>query len=159
MLSPGHSVQEVRVFRSVMPFHLPLRGPVDFLALRRLGGLLGVICLVGVGVDVAQCGFELERMRLAAQQRFGSAGGEAVDAWRNALGGWRGLGEDEQLRRINDYFNRRVRFADDNAVWSQADYWATPMETIAGGQVIARTSSLPSISPCVSLALPKTVCA
>jgi hypothetical protein len=129
------------------------------LALRRLGGLLGVICLVGVGVDVAQCGFELERMRLAAQQRFGSAGGEAVDAWRNALGGWRGLGEDEQLRRINDYFNRRVRFADDNAVWSQADYWATPMETIAGGQVIARTSSLPSISPCVSLALPKTVCA
>jgi len=133
MSSPGHSVQEVLVFRSVMPFHFPLRGLVDFLALRRLGGLLGVVCLVGLGVDVAQGGFELERMRLAAQQRFGSAGVEAVDAWRNALGGWRGLGEDEQLRRINDYFNRRVRFAEDNAVWSQADYWATPMETIARG--------------------------
>ena len=72
-------------------------------------------------------------MRLVAQQRFGAAGGEGVDAWRRALGTWRGLSEDEQLRRINEYFNRRIRFAEDSVVWSQPDYWATPLETIARG--------------------------
>ena len=41
--------------------------------------------------------------------------------------------EDEQLRRVNEYFNRRIRFAEDSAVWSQPDYWATPLETIARG--------------------------
>ena len=44
-----------------------------------------------------------------------------------------GLSEDEQLRRVNEYFNRRIRFAEDSAVWSQPDYWATPLETIARG--------------------------
>ncbi|MBL8458210.1 MAG: transglutaminase-like cysteine peptidase [Zoogloea sp.] len=72
-------------------------------------------------------------MRLVAQQRFGAAGGDGVDAWRKALGTWRGLSEDEQLRRINEYFNRRIRFAEDSVVWSQPDYWATPLETIARG--------------------------
>ncbi|MBL8452570.1 MAG: transglutaminase-like cysteine peptidase [Zoogloea sp.] len=72
-------------------------------------------------------------MRQVAQQRFGQAGSEAIDAWRSAVGGWRGLNEDEQLRRINEYFNRRIRFADDSVVWSQADYWATPLETMARG--------------------------
>jgi predicted transglutaminase-like cysteine proteinase len=86
-----------------------------------------------LSVGLALGGFEVERMRQVAQQRFGQTGGEAVDAWRSALGGWRGLNEEEQLRRINEYFNRRIRFADDSVVWSQADYWATPLETIARG--------------------------
>lgn len=86
-----------------------------------------------LSIGLALGGFEVERMRQVAQQRFGQAGSEAVDAWRSAVGGWRGLNEDEQLRRINEYFNRRIRFADDSVVWSQADYWATPLETMARG--------------------------
>jgi predicted transglutaminase-like cysteine proteinase len=86
-----------------------------------------------LSIGLALGGFEVERMRQVAQQRFGQAGSEAIDAWRSAVGGWRGLNEDEQLRRINEYFNRRIRFADDSVVWSQADYWATPLETMARG--------------------------
>ncbi len=92
---------------------------------------MGAACLLSIGLALG--GFEVERMRQVAQQRFGQAGGEAVEAWRTALGGWRSLNEEEQLRRINEYFNRRIRFADDSVVWSQADYWATPLETIARG--------------------------
>jgi len=86
-----------------------------------------------LSIGLALGGFEVERMRQVAQQRFGQAGSEAIDAWRSAVGGWSGLNEDEQLRRINEYFNRRIRFADDSVVWSQADYWATPLETMARG--------------------------
>ncbi len=92
---------------------------------------MGAVCMLSIGLALG--GFEVERMRQVAQQRFGQAGSEAVDAWRSAVGGWRGLNEDEQLRRINEYFNRRIRFADDSVVWSQADYWATPLETMARG--------------------------
>lgn len=41
---------------------------------------------------------------------------------------------DDKLRRVNEFFNRRIRFADDREIWGQVDYWATPMETLAKGQ-------------------------
>jgi predicted transglutaminase-like cysteine proteinase len=78
-------------------------------------------------------GFEIDRMRQLALQRYGAAAVEAVDGWRNALGGWRDLPEEEQLRRVNEFFNRRIRFADDIVVWAQPDYWATPLETLGRG--------------------------
>ncbi len=114
-----------------MPFTSPFPCPSVLAAIRRQGGVMGAVCMLSVGLALG--GFEVERMRQVAQQRFGQAGSEAIDAWRSAVGGWRGLNEDEQLRRINEYFNRRIRFADDSVVWSQADYWATPLETMARG--------------------------
>ena len=82
---------------------------------------------------VASGGFEIERMRRSAVQRFGVSAGEAVDGWRSALAGWRGLSEEDQLQRVNEFFNRRIRFADDQVVWNQSDYWATPLETLGRG--------------------------
>ena len=32
--------------------------------------------------------------------------------------------EAEKLRRANDFFNRRLIFDDDIAIWGQTDYWA-----------------------------------
>ena len=52
-------------------------------AICRLGAWVGVICIVGA--SGAQSGFELERMRLVAQQRFGAAGGDR-GAGRRAAG-------------------------------------------------------------------------
>jgi predicted transglutaminase-like cysteine proteinase len=40
----------------------------------------------------------------------------------------------ERLRRINSFFNRRIRFAQDIEVWGVVDYWATPLQTLAKGQ-------------------------
>ncbi|RIX41256.1 MAG: transglutaminase [Rhodocyclales bacterium GT-UBC] len=42
----------------------------------------------------------------------------------------RSKAEGEKLRRINDFFNRRISFEDDNIIWGQSDYWATPLETL-----------------------------
>lgn len=41
---------------------------------------------------------------------------------------------EDKLRRVNEFFNRRIRFADDQEVWGQGEYWATPMETLARGR-------------------------
>jgi len=39
----------------------------------------------------------------------------------------------QKLKRVNEFFNRRLQFGDDQQIWRQSDYWATPLETLAKG--------------------------
>lgn len=38
--------------------------------------------------------------------------------------------EREKLQAINNFFNRKLKYADDYSLWNQSDYWATPLESI-----------------------------
>lgn len=42
--------------------------------------------------------------------------------------------DKEKVRLVNDFFNRRVAFQEDMAVWGVEDYWASPLETLAKGR-------------------------
>lgn len=46
----------------------------------------------------------------------------------------RALPDDEKLKAVNQFFNRRIRFNADQAVWGMPDYWATPLEFIGRAQ-------------------------
>jgi predicted transglutaminase-like cysteine proteinase len=39
----------------------------------------------------------------------------------------------QKLKRVNEFFNRRLQFGEDQQIWLQSDYWATPLETLARG--------------------------
>ena len=43
------------------------------------------------------------------------------------------MAEPEQLKAVNRFFNRGIRFSDDPIVWRSKDYWATPLETFSKG--------------------------
>ena len=74
-------------------------------------------------------------------QRYGASAAEAVDAGARRMAGWREtFPRPGRLQRVNEFFNRRIRFADDPAV-GQPDYWATPLEVLARGAATARISS------------------
>ena len=90
--------------------------------------LLGIVALVH-GADA----FRLERVRQLAQQRYGARGGAVVGDWMNALSVFQGESEEQRLRDVNEYFNRRLRFVDDQTLWGQGDYWATPVEALIKG--------------------------
>ena len=90
--------------------------------------------IVSLGVGLATAGADIDRMLLLASQRYGDAGASAVTAWRNVLTQSAGLTEEVRLRRVNDFFNRRVRFDEDSTIWGQSDYWATPLETLGRAQ-------------------------
>jgi predicted transglutaminase-like cysteine proteinase len=95
-------------------------------AIRRLAAPMAVLLLVqAVPAD-------LERM-LASLQRHGGAATVFRD-WRQVIDDSRALGAQDRLRRINEFFNRKIQFADDSLVWGQPDYWATPIETLARGR-------------------------
>ena len=53
--------------------------------------------------------------------------------WRDLIASAATLSDDEKLKQANQFFNRTVVFVDDVAVWGQADYWATPFETMGRG--------------------------
>lgn len=102
--------------------------------LRAVSPHLRAWLIVLLGVGLATAGADIDRMLLLASQRYGDAGASAVTAWRNVLTQSAGLAEEVRLRRVNDFFNRRVRFDEDSTIWGQSDYWATPLETLGRAQ-------------------------
>ena len=67
-------------------------------------------------------------------QRGGDAAAQRFQSWRSlVLTG--GVGTDlERLTRVNEFFNKHIAFAEDSVVWGQADYWATPLESLGQGR-------------------------
>lgn len=88
----------------------------------------GVLLACLLGVAVADVG--IDRMLLLARQRYGDAGASAVAAWRDLVARAAVEPDEAKLRRVNEFFNRRVHSADDAAIWGKSDYWATPLETL-----------------------------
>ena len=58
---------------------------------------------------------------------------QRFDAWREMVLSNAAGTEADRLKRVNEFFNRNVHFGDDSAIWGQADYWATPLETLGRG--------------------------
>jgi len=53
--------------------------------------------------------------------------------WQKLLIEGRDLPISEKLKMVNHFFNRKIEFATDQAVWEQNDHWATPMELLSKG--------------------------
>ncbi len=84
-------------------------------------------------VSLAPRAWDAERM-LAAAQRLGVRAAAGVQALVPVLAATRALDEAERLPVVNQYFNRRILFRDDVEAWGQADYWASPLESLERGQ-------------------------
>lgn len=76
---------------------------------------------------------DLERMQGVVSQRFGAAGVSSFKDWQKLVQDNANQPATAKIRQVNDFFNRRVKFGDDQVVWGQSDYWATPVETIGRG--------------------------
>lgn len=76
--------------------------------------------------------WDADRMARAAQAA-GPLAVQGTQALRAVLDRVAALDEPARLDAVNQFFNRRILFRDDKDVWSQTDYWASPMETLARG--------------------------
>jgi len=82
---------------------------------------------------MAVLGLDLVRMR-STIDRSGKEGAQSrFSGWRELVGLLTTAPEAEKLRRVNDLFNRQMRWADDRTVWGQEEYWATTLESIGMG--------------------------
>lgn len=76
---------------------------------------------------------DLDKMSTLAQQRYGLNGAKTVQQWRNLIDQTKALPDAEKVKRINEFINQKIAFKDDQELWGQADYWATPLETLGRG--------------------------
>jgi len=91
--------------------------------------MLVALCL---GLNAAT-GLDLDRL-FSSLQALGGVESNFRD-WQRMMAGAQEMPDvTDKLRRVNEFFNRRIQFADDMEVWGQSDYWATPMETLAKGK-------------------------
>jgi len=76
--------------------------------------------------------WDAERMLAAAQKASPRALANAR-ALQTALMAAADLDDEGRLQAVNQFFNRRVQFADDTVVWGQLDHWASPIEMLDKG--------------------------
>ena len=95
---------------------------------------LRTVILLVMGMSLARAGVELDRMLLLASQRYGNTGAALVMAWRDLLTSSASQPEATKLRQVNEFFNRKIRFGEDSAIWGMSDYWATPLELLGRGE-------------------------
>ncbi|HEX5804446.1 MAG TPA: transglutaminase-like cysteine peptidase [Azospira sp.] len=104
-----------------------LKNAIHFLSWGMLAlGATGGFWLFGLASET----FPLERILQFSQQRHGASATAVARDWGNALSVFRSGSEQQKLKDINEYFNRKLRFVDDQANWGQNDYWATPIESL-----------------------------
>ena len=92
------------------------------------------VILLILATGLAGAGVDIDRVLLLASQRYGNSGATSVLAWRDLLTGSAGQTESAKLRRVNEFFNRKIRFGDDTKIWGVLDYWATPLEVLGRGE-------------------------
>lgn len=56
-----------------------------------------------------------------------------IQAWHVLLDEQKLASTEAQLDTVNRFFNAQLLFADDSLIWGEADYWATPVESLIKG--------------------------
>jgi len=101
-----------------------------------LAGLGGLMLAVGLGIGPSRlsANLDLSRLRQSMQRLYGQRGIAVLEEWLAMLDRLAGANLRTQLREVNNFFNRRVRWVDDIVAWGEEDYWATPLETLGNGR-------------------------
>ena len=109
--------------RMAKPGAYPTRGLAILIRRLALAAWLVTCGLLAAGPDV-------EKIITLAAQRYGRPGQNTMLRWRDLLISLHDGSEASKVRRVNDFINRHIRFADDLEVWGVEDYWATPLESL-----------------------------
>jgi predicted transglutaminase-like cysteine proteinase len=111
-------------------------GPIRMLVMCAVFALLaagdGSVVLARTRADLGFSSAVSERLMDAYTRRFGPAAKARLEAWKRYAVQHRGAAfpVEDLLLDVNRTLNR-IRFVDDMAHWGEADYWATPAESVA----------------------------
>ena len=108
-----------------------LRPPRPWPLLRR--GLLVLLAALLAGLSLWSQALDSNRLLELAGSRSAKALAGAR-ALVQMLEKAQGLDEEGRLAAVNDFYNRRIQFRDDQEVWGSVDYWASPLETLEKGR-------------------------
>lgn len=74
--------------------------------------------------------YNFDKLSSNARQKYGEETYQDILQLQQLITQIKTVSEPEKLKKINDFFNQKILFADDIMVWGQSDYWATPLEAL-----------------------------
>jgi predicted transglutaminase-like cysteine proteinase len=116
-----------------------------------LSALIFAATLLGFQAGAA---LDFDRLQQSLVARFGPSPTVLFGEWRQMLANGQNAAETDKLRRVNDFFNRRITFDDDYSIWGQSDYWATPLETIGKGRADCEDFAIGKYYSLLNLGIP-----
>lgn len=107
---------------------------IRLLTRRRLfpGFMKLAFTLLSILVFIPGNALDLARLQ-AALRNLGGHQQSFVD-WNNIMQSYGDATIETKLQKVNEFFNRKILYTDDQDAWGQTDYWATPMESLAKGK-------------------------
>lgn len=116
-----------------MPHRIILRLVAPYLR------VVAVVCLLGVSLllpAVVGDSFDVsisDKQYSAIEARYKELGRKRVASWVRLVSSSQGKSTRDKLVLVNDFFNQNVLWVSDYDHYGVADYWSTPLETIASG--------------------------
>lgn len=123
-------------------------------SLLRLLTIAATLVALGLNGLPLALGWDFERLQQLISSRFGAGQLPLLLDWQRTLAEGRSAAETDKLKRINDFFNRRIAFDDDMSIWGQNDYWATPTEIIGQGRGDCEDFSIAKYYSLIELGIP-----
>lgn len=96
---------------------------------RRIAFAILVACLLLWHVQITAA-YDFDKLAAQARERYGEETYRDIVQLHQLITQIKTAPELERLKKINDFFNRKILFADDAFIWGQGDYWATPLESL-----------------------------
>jgi predicted transglutaminase-like cysteine proteinase len=97
---------------------------------RRLTAWLTGLLTALLVLTVAYAAADFDKLARSLTQRWGAESSAKFQTWRQMIVADSNLPDADRLKRVNEFFNRQIRFGTDPDIWNSPDYWASPLETI-----------------------------
>ena len=98
-------------------------------------GLLAILPPLWLSADSkAPLEIDFDALKTAASKQNPAQSTRVITQWQELIKTAETQPANVRLTQINHFFHRQLTYRDDNAVWGQSDYWATPLQTLMQGQ-------------------------
>ena len=65
------------------------------------------------------------RLQTSLVGKYGAGAMTNFNAWQSMMEAIKDKTSEDKIKRVNEFFNRRITWGDDQKVWGQLDFWAT----------------------------------
>jgi len=96
-------------------------------------GWLGIVVAGLLVFSAAYSATDFDKLAKTLMQRWGPESSAKFQTWRQLIAAEGNAPDADRLKRVNEFFNRQIRFGTDPEIWNSPDYWATPLETLGQG--------------------------
>ena len=104
-----------------------------------------------VGLAIALDGSKLQAALVA---KYGQGAMANFTAWQSMMEAVKDKSSDDKIKRVNEFFNRRITWGEDQKIWGEVDFWATPVDTLGKGMGDCEDFAIAKYFTLVNLGIP-----